>query len=70
MSGRDLAILDENQRLHLENTILREALILAVENIEAGEGLYVSHRPMATPAWKLDNSKLIKKLRRVMERKF
>jgi len=70
MSGRDLAILDENQRLHIENTALREALSLAIENIESGQGLYVSHRPMAAPGWKLDNSKLIKKLRRVLERNF
>jgi len=70
MSGRDMALLDENQRLHLENTALKEALSLAIENIESGEGLYVSHRPMASPAWKLDNSRLIERLKRVLEKKF
>lgn len=67
---KNMAMLEENQRLHLENTVLREALILAVENIEAGEGLYVSHKPLLRPAWKLDNNKLIGKLRRVLEKKF
>ncbi|WP_321422747.1 hypothetical protein [uncultured Methanobacterium sp.] len=65
---RDMALIEENQRLHLEKTVLREALTLAVKNIEDGQGLYVSHKPMKRPAWKLDNGKLISKLRRVLEK--
>jgi regulator of replication initiation timing len=67
---RNMALIEENQHLHLENTALREALTLAVENIEDGQGLYVSHKPMGRPAWKLDNIKLISKLRRVLGKKF
>lgn len=65
-----MAWIEENQHLHLENTALREALTLAVENIENSQGSYVSHKLMEGPAWKLDNSKLISKLRRVLGKKF
>ena len=56
----------QNQRLILEKAALKEALTLAVENIEAGQGLYVSHRPGVGIEWQLDNKDLIEKLQEVL----